>query len=41
MTDSPGKKRFAMPREIRIILSVGCLVFVFEYLCLLYTSRST
>jgi hypothetical protein len=34
MTDSPGKKRFAMPREIRIILSVGCLVFVFEYLVL-------
>jgi uncharacterized protein (TIRG00374 family) len=31
MTTSPPKKRFAMPREIRIILSVGCLVFVFEY----------
>lgn len=28
------KKRFAMPREIRIILSVGILVFVFEYLVL-------
>jgi uncharacterized protein (TIRG00374 family) len=26
------KRRFAMPREIRIILSTGSLVFVFEYL---------
>jgi uncharacterized protein (TIRG00374 family) len=34
MTPPPAKKRFAMPREIRIILSVGCLVFVFEYLVL-------
>jgi putative heme transporter len=33
MTDSP-KRRFAMPREIRIVLSVGSLVFVFEYLVL-------
>jgi len=32
MTAPSAKKRFAMPREIRIILSVGCLVFVFEYL---------
>lgn len=32
MTGAAAKKRFAMPREIRIILSVGCLVFVFEYL---------
>jgi uncharacterized protein (TIRG00374 family) len=28
------KRRFSMPREIRIILSVGSLVFVFEYLVL-------
>ena len=28
------KKRFKMPREIRIILSLGMLVFVFEYLVL-------
>ena len=34
MTDASPKKRFAMPREIRIILSVGSLVFVFEYLVL-------
>ena len=33
MTDAP-KRRFSMPREIRIILSLGCLVFVFEYLVL-------
>jgi hypothetical protein len=33
MTDTT-KRRFALPREIRIILSVGCLVFVFEYLVL-------
>jgi hypothetical protein len=33
MTDAT-KRRFAMPREIRIILSAGCLVFVFEYLVL-------
>src|ERR1019366_2463454 len=33
MTDAT-KRRFALPREIRIILSVGCLVFVFEYLVL-------
>jgi hypothetical protein len=33
MTDAT-KRRFAMPREIRIILSTGCLVFVFEYLVL-------
>jgi putative heme transporter len=31
MTDLPTR-RFTMPREIRIILSLGCLVFVFEYL---------
>ncbi len=31
MTDTT-KRRFSMPREIRIILSAGCLVFVFEYL---------
>jgi uncharacterized protein (TIRG00374 family) len=34
MTSEVSKKRFAMPREIRIILSLGCLVFVFEYLVL-------
>ncbi len=34
MSDAPAKKRFSMPREIRIILSVGSLVFVFEYLVL-------
>jgi len=28
------KNRFALPREVRIILSVGILVFVFEYLVL-------
>jgi uncharacterized protein (TIRG00374 family) len=34
MTEPTPKKRFSMPREIRIILSVGLLVFVFEYLVL-------
>ena len=34
MTSEVSKKRFTMPREIRIILSAGCLVFVFEYLVL-------
>ncbi len=29
-----SKKRFTMPRESRIILSAGCLVFVFAYLVL-------
>ncbi len=29
-----SKKRFSIPREIRIILSAGCLVFVFEYFVL-------
>ncbi len=33
MTEAP-KRRFSMPREIRIILSVGSLLFVFEYLVL-------
>jgi uncharacterized protein (TIRG00374 family) len=33
MTDAT-KRRFSMPREIRIILSAGCMVFVFEYLVL-------
>lgn len=28
------KRRFSMPREIRIVLSVGSLMFVFEYLVL-------
>jgi uncharacterized protein (TIRG00374 family) len=34
MSAPPPKKHFTMPREIRIILSVGILVFVFEYLVL-------
>jgi hypothetical protein len=34
MSAAAAKKRFAMPREIRIILSTGCLVFVFGYLVL-------
>jgi uncharacterized protein (TIRG00374 family) len=34
MTGEVSKKRFTMPREIRIILSAGCLLFVFEYLVL-------
>jgi hypothetical protein len=34
MTAAVPKKRFTMPREIRIILSVGSLIFVFEYLVL-------
>ena len=33
MTDAT-KRRFAVPREIRILLSAGCLVFVVEYLVL-------
>lgn len=34
MSEPAKKKRFALPREVRIILSVGSLVFVFEYLVL-------
>ncbi|MGH9020101.1 MAG: lysylphosphatidylglycerol synthase transmembrane domain-containing protein [Acidimicrobiales bacterium] len=34
MTDEPPKRRFALPREIRIILSLGLLIFVFEFLVL-------
>ena len=34
MSTPAPKKRFKLPREIRIILSVGILVFVFEYLVL-------
>src|ERR1039458_460111 len=34
MSEPTPKKRFSMPREIRIILSVGSLIFVFEYLVL-------
>lgn len=34
MSDPVPKKRFSMPRELRIILSVGGLIFVFEYLVL-------
>ncbi len=32
MAELAKKKRFALPREVRIILSVGLLVFVLEYL---------
>ncbi len=32
MSDPTPTKRFAMPREIRIIVSIGVLVFVLEYL---------
>ena len=34
MPEEKRKSRFALPREVRIILSVGLLVFVFEYLVL-------
>ncbi|MFI5035845.1 MAG: YbhN family protein [Acidimicrobiales bacterium] len=34
MAEPPTPRRFALPREIRIILSVGLLVFVFEFLVL-------
>jgi hypothetical protein len=34
MPEPAKKKRFALPREVRIILSVGSLVFVFEYFVL-------
>lgn len=34
MDDNAKKPRFALPREIRIILSVGALIFVAEYLVL-------
>jgi uncharacterized protein (TIRG00374 family) len=34
MTDEAPKRRFALPREIRLILSLGSLIFVFEYLVL-------
>ncbi len=34
MPEPSPRKRFTMPREIRIILSVGLLVFVFEYFVL-------
>lgn len=34
MPDEPPKKRLALPREIRLILSLGSLIFVFEYLVL-------
>ena len=32
MADATPKRRFALPREIRILLSVGLVVFVFEFL---------
>jgi hypothetical protein len=34
MTDAAPKKRLILPREIRLILSLGSLIFVFEYLVL-------
>ncbi len=34
MPEPAKKRRFALPREVRIILSVGSLVFVLEYLVL-------
>ena len=34
MSDAATKKRFSLPREVRLILSFGSLVFVFEYLVL-------
>jgi len=34
MTEAANKKRFSLPREIRLILSFGSLIFVFEYLVL-------
>ena len=34
MDESPNPRRFHLPREIRIILSIGALVFVAEYLVL-------
>jgi hypothetical protein len=34
MPEPVKKKRFALPREVRIILSVGALVFVFAYFVL-------
>src|SRR3984885_5124166 len=34
MTDAAPKKRLVLPREIRLILSLGSLIFVFEYLVL-------
>jgi uncharacterized protein (TIRG00374 family) len=34
MPESAPKKRLALPREIRLILSFGSLIFVFEYLVL-------
>ncbi len=34
MSDAAPKKRLTLPREIRLILSFGSLIFVFEYLVL-------
>ena len=34
MPEAAKRKRFTMPREVRIILSVGLMVFVFEYFVL-------
>ena len=32
MSDEAPKQRFRLPREIRLLLSAGALVFIFEYL---------
>ena len=34
MPEAANKKRFSLPREIRLILSFGSLIFVFEYFVL-------
>jgi uncharacterized protein (TIRG00374 family) len=40
MTDAAPKKRLVLPREIRLILSLGSLIFVFEYLVLPQLGRA-
>jgi hypothetical protein len=40
MTDAAAKKRLILPREIRLILSLGSLIFVFEYLVLPQLGRA-
>ena len=40
MTDAAPKKRLVFPREIRLILSLGSLIFVFEYLVLPQLGRA-
>ena len=34
MSNEPVQRRFRLPREIRVILSLGSLIFIFEYLVL-------